>query len=805
MHRLASIPGDRTEDDGALFVEQPPAPVVLLSSADTDLLAVSQLLEAEPELLPAELRALNLSALQHPAVIDHYVASTLATTRLVVVRLLGGRGHWSYGLECLRQWAGNGADRQLLVLAGTVEEDQALASLGSLDGPLAVACAVCLREGGAANLRLLLQTLAALLAGGHPEPPCPTPAADPLPHDWRDEPGSRVGVILYRALWQAGDLALMEALLAALRQRGLSPRALWVSSLRDGAVQRGVADLLGRERVEAVLCGTGFASVSFEEAGLGAPLWEQLGVPVLQVLCSGRSREAWQQSSIGLAPLDLSLQVALPELDGRLTTRVGAFKERSSSSDTLATALHRYEPDGERLDWIAQLTAAWTGLRLTPAPERRVALVLANYPNRNSRLANGVGLDTPASAALMLGWLADDGYDLGAAADLPADGDALIHRLLEGRSNDPESGHRPPLAHLPLSAYQAWYATLPMEGRQRLEAVWGPPDTDAGLEPAAAAGGPAFPVRGLRFGRVLLLIQPERGYDRDPSLSYHSPDLPPTHAYLAQYLWLRQSFEAQVVVHVGKHGNLEWLPGKGLGLSQDCFPEWALGPLPHLYPFIVNDPGEGSQAKRRAQAVILDHLTPPLGRAGLHGDLQGLEALLDEYWEAQQLGSARAPLLRERLGTLLEQLQLPAMAQADLEARLEAADGYLCELKEAQIRLGLHTFGTLPAAAKLAELLLCLARAPQAGQPGLTQALALDLALELDPWADPDEAPLAATDRLRLAGHAQPGSQLRHAGDGVAVLEELALALVREQLAAAPTAATPPLGAATERALQHLR
>ncbi|MCP9858228.1 MULTISPECIES: cobaltochelatase subunit CobN [unclassified Cyanobium] len=803
MHRLASIPGDRTEDGGTLFVEQPPAPVVLLSSADTDLLAVSQLLEAEPALLPAELRALNLSALMHPAVIDHYVATTLATSRLVVVRLLGGRGHWSYGLECLRHWVATGEGRQLLVLAGTAEEEQALACLGSLDGPLAMACAACLREGGAANLRLLLQTLAALLAGERPAPPCPSPAADPLPHDWRDEPGARVGVILYRALWQAGDLALMEALLAALRGQGLAPRGLWVSSLRDGAVQRGVADLLGREQVEAVLCGTGFASVSFEEAGLGAPLWDQLGVPVLQVLCSGRSRGAWRQSSIGLGPLDLSLQVALPELDGRLTTRVGAFKERSCTSDSLATALHRYEPDRERLDWIAQLTGAWTHLRLTPAPERRLALVLANYPNRNSRLANGVGLDTPASAALMLGWLAEAGYDLGAAAEQPADGDSLIHRLLEGRSNDPESGHRPPLAHLPLAAYAAWYATLPLEGRQRLEAVWGPPETDAGLE--RVGGGPAFPVRGLRFGRVLLLIQPERGYDRDPSLSYHSPDLPPTHAYLAQYLWLRQSFGAQVVVHVGKHGNLEWLPGKGLGLSQDCFPEWALGPLPHLYPFIVNDPGEGSQAKRRAQAVILDHLTPPLGRAGLHGDLQGLEALLDEYWEARQLGSARAPLLRERLGSLLEQLQLPAMAQADLEARLEAADGYLCELKEAQIRLGLHTFGTLPAPAKLAELLLCLARAPQAGQPGLTQALALDLGLDLDPWADPEEAPLTAADRARLAGHAQPGSLLRHAGDGVAVLEARALVLVEEQLAAAAGAPEETPGPATERALQHLR
>ncbi|WP_216903019.1 cobaltochelatase subunit CobN [Synechococcus sp. CCY 9618] len=815
MHRLASIPGDRTEDGGDLFVEQPPAPVVLLSSADTDLLAVAQLLEAEPDLLPVALRALNLSALQHPAVIDHYMATSLATARLVVVRLLGGRGHWSYGLECLRHWAASGQGRQLLVLAGTAEEDRALSALGTIDGPLATALAGCLREGGAANLRLLLRSLVALLEGEHPEAPRPQPAADPLPHDWGTEPGSRVGVILYRALWQAGDLALMEAILSALRAQGLCPRALWVSSLRDSAVQRGVGDLLQREGVQAVLCGTGFASVSFEAAGLGAPLWERLDVPVLQVLCSGRPREAWERSSIGLAPLDLSLQVALPELDGRLTTRVGAFKERVATSDALATALHRYAPDGERLDWIAQLTAAWIDLRRTPAGERRVALVLANYPNRNSRLANGVGLDTPASAALMLGWLTDAGYDLGPAGDLPADGDSLIHRLLEGRSNDPESGHRAPLAHLPLDAYQTWYATLPSEGRRRLEAVWGPPETDGGLERVAADGGgaaAAFPVRGLRFGRVLLLIQPERGYERDPSLSYHSPDLPPTHAYLAQYLWLRQTFGAQAVVHVGKHGNLEWLPGKGLGLSRDCYPEWALGPVPHLYPFIVNDPGEGSQAKRRAQAVILDHLTPPLGRAGLHGDLQALETLLDEYWEARQLGSERASLLRDRLGDLLEGLRLPAGGSGGrqspldgLEARLEAADGYLCELKEAQIRLGLHTFGTLPPEGLLAELLLCLARAPQAGQPGLTQALAEDLGLDLDPWADPEETPLSTADRLRLAPHGEPGQALRHGGDAVALLEDRALALVRGELEEqAPDPLLLP-GRATGRALAHLR
>ena len=808
MHRLAAVPGSTSPQEGPVYVEQPGAPVVLLTSADSDLAALAALLADQGERPSRAVRGLNLQALAHPAVIDHYIRTSLGQTRLVLVRLLGGRGHWSYGLEQLRAWAEVRSDRQLLVIAGTAEEAEALADLGTVAAELALAIGSCLREGGACNMAAVLTCVDQLLAGKAVAPPSAIPQADPLPHDWRQDPGARVGVVLYRALLQAGDLALVGDLLASLRQQGLAPRALWVSGLREQAVQRGVADLLEREAVDAVICTTSFASVQFEEAGLGAPLWERLAVPVFQLLCSSQSRETWAESSIGLGPLDLSLQVALPELDGRITTRVGAFKEVSGADAGLATALHQSRPDRERLNWVSKLVARWCDLRRTPAAERRIALVLANYPTRNSRLANGVGLDTPASAANLLHWLAEAGYGLGDQA-LPADGDALIQRLLQGQTNDPESQHRQPLAHLPLATYQAWYARLPLEGRQTLERRWGPPEAD----PSLTAQG--FPVAGIQFGQVWLLLQPERGYDRDPSLNYHCPDLPPPHAYLARYLWLRQQARVQLICHVGKHGNLEWLPGKGLGLSANCFPEWALGPMPHLYPFIVNDPGEGSQAKRRSQAVILDHLTPPLGRAGLYGPLLELEALLDEYWQASELGAARSSQLQEQLLERLNQLQLAPELEptgspggtkgADGGAasdeirlkRLQAADGYLCELKEAQIRTGLHVFGQLPAAAPLAELLLCLARAPLAEGPGLTQALAQDLGLALDPWADPEEAPLAPTDRQRLEALGLAGA--RHGGDGVAWLEDQALALMAGLLAQAQGEALQSMGEANSQ------
>jgi cobaltochelatase CobN len=775
MHRLVTLPGDPGDGAGDL-VEQPPAPLLLLSSAETDLGLLAERLR-QPAWQSLEVRGLNLAALQHPAVIDHYLRTTVAAARLVVVRLLGGRGHWSYGLERLRDWAGARPGRQLVVLSGTVDGEEDLISLGTVAPELAQALGMALREGGPDNMDRVLHCCQALLDGGAVTAPTVAPLPDPLPWDWRQEEGPRVGLLAYRALWSAGDTALLTEAAAALRSRGLCPRVLLVSGLRDGAVQEGVLRLLRREGVGLVLCATGFASVRADEAAAGAPLWRALGVPVLQLLSSGGGRDRWLASSVGLGPLDLSLQVALPELDGRITTRIVAFRELACADERLGCALTRHRADPEALAWVAELAARWLRLRATAPAERRVALVLANYPTRNARLANGVGLDTPASVAGALAELQRSGHDLGGPeTPLPGDGDALVRALLDGRTPDPESDHRAPLARLPLATYRSWYDTLPAEARLGLERHWGPPEQDPGLD------GDGFAIAGRRWGSVVVLLQPSRGYDRDPALSYHSPDLPPTHAYLAHYLWLRQTFDAHVLVHFGKHGNLEWLPGKGIGLSASCFPALALGPMPHLYPFIVNDPGEGSQAKRRSQAVILDHLTPPLGRAGLHGALAGLEALLEQLWQARELGSREQPVLQRQLEEALATLELPVAGDTgDLEERLGGLDGYLCELKEAQIRTGLHIYGQDPPAEAQLELLLALARAPGPGRVGLTRQLAAVLDLDLDPWAGDESAPLSDADRSRLQALGLPGA--RCLGHGVALLEERALALLRQRLA----------------------
>ncbi|MFL0790699.1 MAG: cobaltochelatase subunit CobN [Prochlorococcus sp.] len=781
MHRLASLPGATPAEDVAL-VEQPPAPVLLLSSAITDISTLASVLELDDQQIwHNEIRALPLAALEHPAQVDHYLASTAENAELIIVRLLGGRGHWSYGLEQLQLWQSRSGDRQLLVLAGTEDQNADLHGLGSCTLELAERLAALLREGGPNNMAALLRVVADLLDGREVDPGLITveAMADPSPWDWRQDPGEKVGVILYRALARAGDLAFPASLNRSLRAKGLCPRALWVSSLRDPLVQQAVKHQLAREKVAAVLTTTSFASVQFDEAGLGAPLWDELNVPVLQVLSCGKSRDQWLASSRGLDPLDLSLQVVLPELDGRITTRPCAFREVREANSSLATAVQGLKSDPEGLAWVVDHVRAWIDLRQTAPRQRCVGLVLANYPCRDGRIANGVGLDTPTSTASILAWLQSSGHDLG-TEPLPQGGKALMGRLLSSRTNDPESQTRPPLDHLPLELYQTWWSSVGDEARALIEQRWGSPDQAIDLE----ADG--FPIHGISLGRIVVLIQPSRSYDADQLSDLHSPDLPPPHRYLAQYLWMRLVHGTQLLIHVGKHGSAEWLPGKGVGLSADCGPQLALGPVPHLYPFIVNDPGEGSQAKRRGHAVILDHLTPPLGRAGLHGPLLKLEALMDEYVEASQLGAERTDRLETQLIRQLEELNWPDLppnpgdgssSQKALVDCFDRAETYLCELKESQIRTGLHRLGQRPSPEAELELMAALARSPSPQHQGLTQAIAIRLGLSLDPWREEEGDSLEIADQAKLIdlGVHNP----RRVGDAIPWLEDQAMAMLR--------------------------
>ena len=876
MHRLAATPGgwDNTKE-GVIFIEQTPAPIVLLTAADTDISALDQVLDKLPEGFE-DIRALNLLQLQQQLTIDTYAESVLSHARLIIVRLLGGRAYWSYGLEVLKEIVSfTGAS--LIVMPGDDRPDLDLMSHSTVALSVANRLWQYFTEGGIDNLCHGVMYASDRTLSTNYNPPLPqtvakvgiyTPAivqklkkpdikgykksdlstdiqialkflnslllseettfdstvknisnlidepefsllgdvelldrkgdclplkgtnptlSLPLESDSKEGVNATtcVGILFYRAHYLSGDTKTIDAIAAALVERNLIPVPIYVSSLKELDVQQAILRCcLTKDRylsIDLLLNATSFAITSFQSASdsttasqsstssLKQSLWQQLDIPVLQMICSGSSYDYWQNHTQGLAPRDIAMNVALPEVDGRVITRAVSFKGLADKGEDLRNRLQTdvvaYQPKSDRIDFVADLALKWVQLRHTPVLDRKVALILANYPNRDGRMANGVGLDTPASCLELLRSLQAAGYSVG---DLPKTSDDLMAQLAAGVTNDLEGyGLRPIYQTLSLESYQSFFKTLSPAVQAGITSRWG----EACIEwqrfnDFQATKANRLPISGVQFGNIFVGIQPSRGYDIDPTLNYHAPDLEPTHAYLGFYYWLRAHFSAQAIVHVGKHGNLEWLPGKGIALSSDCYPEVAFGPVPHFYPFIVNDPGEGAQAKRRAGAVILDHLTPPMTRAELYGPLQQLEGLVDEYYEAQNLDPTRLKIIGPKIIELLRDTQLqqdlslavvPASDQTlDLQTWLPQIDGYLCELKEAQIRDGLHIFGQCPKGDQLRDLVVAIARHPNAKHVGLSRAIAQTWKLDFDPLtADPTtpyQSNLPQTERCRIVG-----------------------------------------------------
>jgi cobaltochelatase CobN len=822
---------------------------VFLSAADTDIQTLAASISQLPVDFPG-VRVVNLLQLQQQLTIDTYAENVLSFARIIILRLLGGRAYWSYGLEVVRETVQR-TGASFVVMPGDDRPDLDLISHSSV--PLAVANQLWryFIEGGVENFANALKFVAdaCLECNYNPLPPKPVPRVGL--YMWGRESGvrsqesgvrgqesgvrgqgsgvrrerflsipcqlplmmsnptSKIGLLFYRAHYLAGNTKVIDALCQALAERDLEPVPVFVSSLRDVEVQ---AELLSyfqpkeAQGIELLLNTTSFSLAKLDTETPQLDLWKSLDVPVLQVILSGGTVEQWESQFQGLTPRDTAMNVALPEVDGRIISRAVSFKSVQNWNQKLETDVVVYEPVRDRIDFVADLAANWVRLRQTPPTERHIALILANYPNRDGRLANGVGLDTPASCVEILKALQQAGYWV---ENIPQNGDELIERLTAGVTNDPEGRElRLVRQQLAWEEYRQYFETLPPEVQKGIRDRWG----DENREMVSST----LSIPGIQLGNVFVGIQPSRGYDIDPSLNYHAPDLEPTHTYLAFYYWLRQHFGAQAVVHVGKHGNLEWLPGKSVALSDKCYPEVALGAMPHFYPFIVNDPGEGSQAKRRSQAVIIDHLTPPMTRAELYGSLQKLEALIDEYYEAQSLDPTRLSVIRDRITQLILQENL----HQDLGITndeilnsefliLNSLDGYLCELKEAQIRDGLHIFGQCPEGRQLRDLIVAIARHPGQGRMGLTRALAQDLGLDFDPltvdWSATHQDGDLDLDSLNSDGKGVDGKNCRTLGDIVERLEQKAAELVEKLITSNNKQPTTNNQQQTQKELEWIR
>ncbi|BBZ13550.1 cobaltochelatase subunit CobN [Mycobacterium branderi] len=720
----------------------PDPTVLLLSTSDTDLITArasgANYRWANPSrLVPDELPAL------------------LGSADIAVVRILGGYRSWQDGIDTVLA-----SGVPAVVVSGEQSPDADLMERSTTPAGIALQTHIYLAHGGVPNLRQLHAFLSdtLLMTGFGFSPPQSTPtwglldrpaaalAIGPSDSGRPAAPGSAalaigpsIAVLYYRAQHLAGNTGYVEALCRAIETAGGRPLPVYCASLRTA--EPDMLEVLSQaDAMVVTVLAAGGVKPATASAGGDDDSWNvehlaALDIPILQGLCLTSSRQQWHENDDGLSPLDVASQVALPEFDGRIITVPFSFKEIDDEG------LISYVADPERCARVAGLAVRHAQLRRISPADKRIAVVFSAYPTKHARIGNAVGLDTPASAVALLRAMREHGYHIGELPGVDAqDGDALVHALIERGGQDPDWLTDGQLAGNPIRVsandYRAWFATLPAEFTDAVQQHWGPPPGELFVDRSNDPDGEIV-IAALQAGNVVLMVQPPRGFGENPVAIYHDPDLPPSHHYLAAYHWLDTGFQAHAVLHLGKHGNLEWLPGKTLGMSAACGSDAALGDLPLVYPFLVNDPGEGTQAKRRAHAVLVDHLIPPMARAETYGDIARLEQLLDEHATIAALDPGKLPAVRQQIWTLIRaakmdhDLGLSERPEDDsFDDMLLHVDGWLCEIKDVQIRDGLHILGQKPTGEQELDLVLAILRARQlfGGEhsvPGLRQALGL--------------------------------------------------------------------------------
>lgn len=776
--------------------------IVFLTTSDTDILTLERAKAGLSDGLAATFAVNPFTLMQDEDAFDRFLADVLPNANLVLARLLGGdkamgEHFGTLESECRRLGV------PLVACSGEPVRDAVFERRSTTPAIVAQTAFEYLNHGGVANTANLLSFLSdeALGSDYGYEPPVPLPQdgvycagrLDAVPLDefrdlYCDDGKPTAALLFYRAHWVSQNLEFVDTMVDALERHGCNALPVFCSSLRedDGAVFRKyLMDEEGKAFVDVVVCTQSFAMSHHPglqpsdnaDANWDIRALERLDVPILQAIVSTEPQAMWVERDIGLSPLDIAMNVALPELDGRIITVPISFKESVSQNGVGGGELRRYVPDVEQTEAVASLAARYARMAQTPASERKIAIVLSNYPTKASRLGNAVGLDTPASAINLLNALRAAGYTV---EDIPDDGDELMRRLIERCTYDadfltPEQ-MRNAEGRVSAQEYAIHFNGIPKDVQDDVRADWGgPPGT------VYTDDGHLF-MAGLRLGNVFVGIQPPRGFGENPIAIYHSPDLMPTHHYIAFYRWLRDGFGADAIVHLGKHGTLEWTPGKGVGLSRSCIPEVCLPDMPHFYPFIINNPGEGTQAKRRSHAVIIDHLVPAMTTADSYGDITRCEQLMDEYARAQGMDPQKLPMLRQQIWEVVQKARLNEDLNVheipdDFDDFILHIDGYICELKDAQIRDGLHTLGEAPESEMLIGLLLALTRLNNGDIPGLRQAIGDALGIDYAAMMR-DRGAAVDADTLSASLVSANGSEtIRSAGDVVEQLEVMAHAL----------------------------
>jgi cobaltochelatase CobN len=644
------------------------ARIAVLTHASTDLAILHHALTQLPADFPPTI-GINLQGVENETRMSELLQNELAEADIIVLRILGRLGSVAGFAELLRHAQRQG--RHLIALSGAGEPDAELAAVSTVPGDVLREALAYFHGGGSVNLAQFLRFVSdrLLMTGFACEPAVALPdhgiyhpdlEQDADISDWLrlriDVAGRRkpaVGIIFYRAHWMSGNTRFIDALVTSLEQRGMDVLPIFTASLRTSAADSDLPAALGYfsgekgAHVDVLINTTSFAMGEITPGGPTPAGWsvsvlEKLNVPVLQAMTSGMTQEQWEVSTRGMNPLDAAMNVVLPEFDGRIISVPLSFKAQAAGFSGDVVEFH---PVADRVERIAGLAARFARLRALDNADKRIAFIFTNSSSKASQIGNAVGLDAPASLMRILESMRESGYVIG---DLPESGSALIHTLVDRCSYDNTYLTSEQLQHavgrVSAERYAEWFAELPQVLQQKIEAQWGVAPGVAYVHDNHLA------FAGVELGNAFVALQPPRGYGMDPDAIYHQPDLPPTHHYYGLYRWLSDEWGADAIVHVGKHGTLEWLPGKGVGLSENCFPDALLGDMPLFYPFIINDPGEGSQAKRRGHAVVVDHLTPPMTTADSYGALAQLTQLVDEYYQVEVLDPSSCRCCSSRSG-----------------------------------------------------------------------------------------------------------------------------------------------------------
>ncbi len=685
MHLLPVTAVSLDEGAEAIDLQQPPGDIVVLSFADSDLGALAAARKHKAD--GPSLRLASLRRLRHPLSVDFYVENTAAKSRFILVRCLGGRDYWRYGLDRLAETC-RAAGVKLAVLPGDDRPDPRLASYATVSPSLCNELEAYFRAGGIDNMRRLLARIAQEIGdtSSTAEPPQAAPRAFAwTPATGITDPETLIArhsdqrplahILVYRSSILAGDTQAIEALAADLHARDIATLVLAVSSLKDAEAISVLRRAIETRRPDVIVTTTAFSAR--DDSGF---VLDEADCPILQAIPVGSAKEAWEASPRGLSAADLAMQIALPEFDGRIAAGPISFKGEEPADPALCFPQRIQAPDAAAIEAVANMSAAWIRLARSPRQDRRLALVLSDYPARGGRAGFAVGLDTPASTCAILDLLNGAGYD----AQRTFTAVDLMPRLTEGEGR----------FEVPLAVYRAWLNEIPSEQRAAIFERWGNPENDPAFD------GENFIFRALRADRILVALQPDRGHGQDRKSAYHDPDRAPSHGYLAFYLGLRRLEKIHALIHLGTHGTTEWLPGKAVALSPTCWPRLATGPLPVIYPFIVDDPGEAAPAKRRIAAATIGHLTPQTGEAGLHGEAATLRELVEEFSSAQVLHPGRAELVADEILERARASGLSAACGVDdsmaMDEALTRLDAHLCDLGEVTIREGLHIFGHGP-------------------------------------------------------------------------------------------------------------